>query len=175
VDTITADANTSVLNVDRSLGQMCVAGQVQEFDRTATPFNRSVTLTYRSIATIRKATDNTVKADSVSVSLTLEIMNLVPAVSGGPFLEYDQTITAECKLKARLQKKGSRDRVRLRCDLGRNLSDFPDLTPELIQNVANASLKRVKIHMERGRLNLWTHGVPTDAGVPVSCEFPTPE
>ena len=42
---------------------MCVAGQVQEFDRTATPFNRSVTLTYRSIATISRVTPRTVRAD----------------------------------------------------------------------------------------------------------------
>jgi hypothetical protein len=175
VDTITGDANTSVLNVDRSLGQMCVAGQVRLFDRTAVPFNRSVTLTYRSIATISQTAVETVKADSVSVNLTLEIFNLIPEVSGGPVQEYNQTITAECKLKARLKKNGLRDKVRVRCDLGRNLSAFPGLTPTLIENVADASLKRVEIHMKRGRLNLWTHGVPTEAGLPISCDFPAPE
>jgi hypothetical protein len=175
VDTITGDANTSLLNVDRTLGQMCVAGQVQEFDRTATPFNRSVTLSYRSIATISRVTPRTVRADATSVSLTLEIVDLVPAVSGGPVPEYDETITAECKLEARLQKKGARDKVRLLCDLGPDLSAFPGLTPELVENVEDASLKRVKIHTRKGRLKLWTHGVPTDVGLPISCDFPTSE
>ena len=78
-----------------------------------------------------------------------------------------------CKLKARLQQKGARDRVRLLCDLGSNLSAFPDLTPELVENVENASLKRVEIHTRKGRLEIWTHGVPTDAGLPISCDFPS--
>lgn len=148
-----------------------MAGQVQEFDRTATPYNRSVTYTYRSIGTISQETDKKVRADSSSVSLTLEIINLVP---GAPIEEYDQTITVACKLKASLLKAGSRDKVNLQCDLRENFAAFPGLTPELIENLSNAALARVKANPKKGKLRISTAGVPTEAGVPVSCDFPAP-
>jgi hypothetical protein len=170
VDKTTADANTSLLNVDTSLGQVCLAGQVQEFDRTATPYNRSVTYTYQSIGTITKATDKKVLAEFASVSLRLEIVELAP---GAPVVEYDHTLTTECKLKASLQKEGARDRVNLRCDLGGNFTEFPGLTPDLVQNLANAALKRVKVNTEKGKLKISTTGVPTDAELPISCGLGT--
>jgi hypothetical protein len=170
VDESTGGANSSLLNVDTSLGQVCLAGQVQEFDRTATPYNRSVTWTYQSIGTITEATAKKVKAEFASVSLTLEIVNLVP---GAPVVEYDHTLTTECKLKASLQKEGTRDKVSLRCDLGENFQEFPNLTPDLVDNVANASLKRVKVNAKKGKLKISTTGVPTDAELPISCGLGT--
>jgi hypothetical protein len=158
------------MNVDTSLGQVCLAGQIQAFDRTATPYNRSVTYTYHSIGTITQATDRKVVADFASVSLTLEIVNLVP---GAPVVEYDYTLTTECKLKASLQKEGARDRVSLRCDLGGDFTDFPGLTPDLVENVANAALNRVKVNTEKGKLKISTTGVPTDAELPISCGLGT--
>jgi hypothetical protein len=166
VDKSTVGANTSFLNVDTSRGQVCLAGQVFAVDQIA---NRSVTYTYNTVGTISKATDKTVRADSNSVSLTLDITELT-----NPIPEYSETITAECKVKASLQKEGTKDKVSLRCDVGENLSDFTGLTPELIENVANARLKRVKVNTKKGKLKIATVGVPANAGVPVSCDFPPP-
>ena len=59
----------------------------------------------------------------------------------------------------------------LRCDLGENFSAFPGLTPALIENIANASLKRLKVNTKKGKLKISTAGVPTDGEVPVSCSL----
>ena len=174
-DKSTGNANTSLLNVDESIDQVCVAGQLQEFDRTATPFNRSVTYTYQSIAPIVQENDKKVRADATSVSLRLEIVNLDPSLTTPEAaLEYDQTITADCKLKASLLKAGAKDKVSLQCDLGESFSAFPGLTSELLENIQKAALKNVKVNTKKGRLKVSNSGVFTQAGVPVTCDFPAP-
>jgi hypothetical protein len=164
VDKSTGGANTSFLNVDTSLNQICLAGQVQEADETSS-LPATVTFTYDSLGSISKETDKTVRGDFVSVSLTLDI-------STG----YSQTITATCKLKASLQKAGVQDKVNLQCDLLENYAAFSGLTSQQITNVdqAFAKVKRVKANSKNGKLKISTVGEPTDAAVPGLCGSPTP-
>jgi hypothetical protein len=154
--------NTSFLNVDTGRSRVCVAGQVQGSDGAA-----NVKLTYESLGSIGKATDQKVRGDFLSVSLTLDI-------TGGTSQAYGQTIQAACKLKAGLQKAGSQNKVRLRCDLGDRYSDFPGLTSEQITNIDNAFAhqKGAKATSKNGRLNVSHVGVPRSAGLPISCALP---
>jgi hypothetical protein len=151
---------------------MCVANQVQDFDRLALPFNRSVTFSYQSEGETTKVTTRKVNgAFPTSVKLRLVIVN---ETSGEPETEYDKAVDVDCKLKARLLKAGDRDKVKLLCDLGANLSKFPDLTSALIQNVANAygPGKRARVKTKKGTLKISHAGDPADAaGVPISCSL----
>jgi glucose/arabinose dehydrogenase len=158
----TGAANTSFLNLDTSLGQVCLAGQVQEIDELSTP-PATVTFSYRSTGTITKATGTKIQADFVSVSLTLDI-------SSG----YSQTITADCKLKASLRKAGERDSVKLRCELGEDFSAFPDLTAENITSIDNAyaRVKKAKATSKNGRLKISHVGEPAE-DVGLTCDLGT--
>ena len=168
-DTKSGDLITSFLSIDTGLGQLCLANQVQDFDRLAVPFNRSVTFSYSSQGSITKENDNRVNGEfPPTVSLRLVIINLVP---GEPETEYDETMTVGCKLEASLRKEGDRDKVKLLCDLGENLSQF-GLTPALIQNVANAygPGKQVRVRTKKGKLKIPHTGDLTEGG-PISCSL----
>jgi hypothetical protein len=168
VDKSTGDANTSLLNVDTSLGQICLAGQVQETDETSS-LPATVTFTYDSIGAITKDTDKKVLADFVTASLTLDI-------SGTNVTPYNQLITLNCKLEASLLKEGSRDKVKLLCELGDNFAAFPGLTSQQITYIDNAyaKVKRAKANSKNGKLKISTVGVPAEGGVPITCDFPAP-
>jgi hypothetical protein len=163
MDRSTGGANTSFLSVDTGSDQVCVAGQVQGTDRSA-----SVAFSYESLGGISKATDKTVRGEFVSVSLTLDI-------SGGvvpPDPPYSETTTLDCRvIKASLLKEGSRDKVKLRCDLGQNYSAFPGLNSQFITNIdrAFAKQKRVKANSKNGRLSISHAGEPTDQEPPATC------
>jgi hypothetical protein len=161
-DKSTGSANTSFLSVDTGRSQVCVAGQVQGSDGAA-----NVAFSYESLGSIGKATDKSVRGDFVSVSLTLDI-------TGGTSPAYGQTIQAGCKLEASLQKAGSRDKVSLRCDFGDHYSAFPGLTSQQVTNIDNAFAhqKRAKATSKNGRLKVSHAGVPSSAGVPVTCALP---
>lgn len=162
--------NTSFANIDTSLGQFCLAGRVQEVDTTPAIHDRSVSFSYRSVGTIRKATGEEVRADFVTVSLTLEILRLE---SGSPVSEYLGTITADCKIAGLLGKGGTRDKASLDCDLAESFSAFPGLTGELIDNIddAYAKKKRVKATPKNGRFKISHQGVPADGGVSLTCDL----
>jgi hypothetical protein len=170
------DANTSFLSIDTPEGLMCVAGQVVDFDRLALPFNRSVTLSYESNGTVSKETDKTVVGEfPTTVLVSLVIVNQVSEADGGPLTEYDGQATADCVLEARLSKAGERDKVKLRCDLGEDLTGFsPPLTSSLIENVHNAygRGKRARLDTESGKLKILHHGDPADS-VPIDCSLPS--
>jgi hypothetical protein len=172
-DNLTGDANTSFMSIDTVGGQICVAGQLEGFDRLALPFNRSVFLTYASNGTITKETDQKVIAEFPGTALvTLTIINDRSEALGGPVTEYVGQLTANCKLEARLERAGERDKVKLRCDdLGEDLAGFsPSLDSSLVENVSNAfgHGKRARVNTKRGQLKVLTNGDPTDS-VPVSC------
>jgi hypothetical protein len=161
MDRSTGGANTSFLSVATGSDQVCVAGQVQGTDGSA-----SVAFSYESLGGISKATDKKVRGEFVSVSLTLDI-------SGGA--PYSQTTTLDCRvIKASLLKEGSRDKVKLRCDLGQNYSAFSDLNSQYITNINNAFAhqKRVTANSKNGILKISHVGVPADGEVPVSCTLP---
>ena len=168
MDKTTGGANTSLLNVDTSLGQICLAGQVQETDE-ASSIPATVTFTYDSIGAITKDTDKKVLADFVTASLTLDI-------SGTNVTPYNQLITLNCKLEASLLKEGSRDKVKLLCELGDNFAAFPGLTSQQITYIDNAyaKVKRAKANSKNGKLKISTVGVPAEGGVPITCDFPAP-
>jgi hypothetical protein len=164
VDESTGAANTSLLNVDTSLGQVCLAGQVQEIDETSS-VPTTVTFGYDSVGAITKDTDKKVLADFVAVSLTLDISGTTP---------YSETITANCKLKASLQKEGAQDKVNLRCDLLENYAAFPGLTSQQIINVDNAyaKVKKAKANSKKGKLKISHSGEPA-GDVGLSCPLGT--
>jgi hypothetical protein len=171
--TKTGALNTSFLNIDTDRDLICVAGQAQDSDRLAY-FNRTVTFTYASRGNITKETTQKVTGQfPTEVLLTLEIQAINESEP-----EYEGEATVECKLKASLLKAGARDKVNLVCDLGENLSEFsPALTPEEIQNVANAygPGKRVRVKTKKGKLKLPSAGVRVgdDAELPLSCDLGT--
>jgi len=166
LDKSTGDANTSVMNVDTELGQVCLAGQVREVAEGSV-FTPDVTFFYTSIGNITKATDQKVEAEFVSVSLTLDISD-----SNEAYVPYNQKIVAECTLEARLQKVGIQDRVRLRCDLGENFSAFSGLTSEYIVAIDNAFAKgkRARAKSKNGKLTIKHVGEPTQ-DVGYSCDL----
>jgi hypothetical protein len=152
------------MNVDTSLGQVCLAGQVQEVDESSNP-PATVTFTYSSIGDITKDSAKKVQADFVTVSLTLDISGPVPA--------YNETITANCQLKGTLRSAGERDKVKLLCELGEDFSTFPVLTSDQVTSIVNAytRVKRAKATSKRGKLKIDNFGVPS-AGVPYTCPLP---
>ena len=154
VDTRTGGANTSFLEVDTGLGQVCVAGQVQGSDGAV-----SVAFRYASLGSVAKATEKKVRGDFVSVSLTLDI-------AGGASPAYGQTIAAECRLKASLLQAGSQDKVRLRCELGENYAAFPGLTSQQVTSIDNAFAEqpRARARSKTGRLKISHAGAPSGGG-----------
>ena len=166
MDKSTGGSNVSFLNVGPGPNQICVTGQVQEVDESAS-IPPTVTFTYSSDGSIDKANDKKVKGDFVSVLLTLDI-------SGTNVTPYNQTIAAACKLKASLVKEGEQDKVNLNCDLGENFSAFTGLNSAQIVNIDNAykSVKRAKAKSKSGKLKISTTGVPTES-VGVSCPSST--
>ena len=144
------------MNVDTGLGQVCLAGQAQEVDE-ASVFPPTITFSYQSIGTITKADDKDVKADYVSVLLTLDI-------TGDNVTPVNQTITADCKLDASLRQAGLRDKVRLRCDLGKNFAAFEGLTSANISSIDRAygNTKRVKANSKNGNFKVTEDGQPTE-------------
>jgi hypothetical protein len=169
VDGKTGGANTSFMEVDTELDKVCVAGQVRRTDDLSSA-SATVTFAYSSTGDISKDTDKKVKADFGAVTLTLDI-------SGEDVTPYHQEITPQCKLKATLLKRGSADKVTLRCDLGENFSAFSDLNPlnpQYLTNIANAYVhqKRVTANLKSGRLSISHVGVPADGEVPASCTLP---
>src|SRR5262245_26992020 len=65
------DANSSFIDVDLDAGQLCVAGQVQELDHEAEPFNRRVTIRYEASGPLALATNVKARAEPTSVVLNL--------------------------------------------------------------------------------------------------------
>jgi hypothetical protein len=167
-------ANTSYLDIDTAGGELCVAGQVVEFDRLALPYNRRVTFSYTSFAEIDRANDRRVRGESSSVQLRLEIVNLVP---NAPITEYDQTIVTPCTVKAGVQREGAKGRVTLRCtELLPDFAAFPGLTEALVENVDHAygKQKRARAHVKRGELEIRHDGEPSTDAPPVTCSLSTP-
>ena len=162
VDTRTAGANTSFLEVDTGLGQVCVAGHVQGSDGAI-----DVAFRYESLGSIGKANEQKVRGDFVSVSLTLDI-------TGGAAPTYGQTIPAECRLRASLQKAGSRGKVRLRCELGENYAAFAGLSSQQVTSIDNAFAEqpRARARSKTGRLKISHVGDPSGAGFAVTCALP---
>ena len=165
VDRNIGDANTSFLSLDTDSGKVCVAGQVLGTDGAT-----SVSFSYQSLGSIRKATEKTASGDFVSVNLTLDISSgLIP-----PAPPYRQTTQLECWLiKASLLKEGARSKVRLGCELGENFSFFPNLTSEQITHIDNAFAHRKGARVsKKSRLKISHVGVPTDGDGPVTCSLP---
>ena len=168
-DEKTFDANSSFLNIDTGLNQMCVAGAVEEPDRLQLPFNEIVTFYYDANSAIDKATDKKVKGvfGEVTVQLRLLLMALNASES-----DFDQTIFPTCKVQATLDKAGDHAKVTLRCDLGENLSSFTGLTPGQLTNIDNAfgKGKRAKVNVKSGKLKIVHSGQPTEAEPPNTCQ-----
>jgi hypothetical protein len=160
--------------VDTASGELCVAGQVVEFDRLALPYNRRVTFSYTAAGPIDRANDNRVRSELTSVLLRLVIVNLLP---GNPVTEYDQEISTQCRVKAAVQKQGERGRVNLHCnELMPNFQAFPSLGEALVENVENAygRQKRAHVDVKQGRLRIQHNGEPSDDEPAVTCSVSTP-
>jgi len=154
--------NQSFANIDTGTDQFCLAGFVQRIDSDPLP-NQQVSFEYRSIGSIKKATEKNVTADFVSVELNLTITQLATP----PTTVYDETITTGCTLKGRLRKAGERDRVRLKCDAGENFSAFPNMTNDLLDIIDDAypKQKHIRIHTEKGRIRFIHNGEPAPEGL----------
>jgi hypothetical protein len=171
VDRSTGDANTSFMNVDTGIGQLCVAGQTSEV-ATGQSIPPTVTFTYEALGTITEADDEQVRADFLLVDLTLDITAPDPDTSGATTNLFHQMISLQCDLNARLRKEGDKDKVRLRCDLGENFSAFTGLSSGNISAINDAykNAKRAKANSKNGKLRITHDGVPTD-DVGLSCDL----
>lgn len=87
-----------------------------------------VVFAYETIGDILYASASKVRARSVSVSLTLSI-------SGGDVPAYEATIELPCLVKSELRRRGTRDRVQLRCALGEQYAAFPGLDSEQVASI----------------------------------------
>jgi hypothetical protein len=166
VDKSTGGANTSFLNVDTSLNQICLAGQVQETDSVSS-VPATVTFAYDSIGQITKETDSRVQADFASVNLTLDI-------SGANVTPYNAVITLACRFKATLLKEGTRDKVKLLCELGENYAKFTGLSSQQIASIDNAyaKAKKAKASSKNGKLKISHVGDPAE-DVGLTCDLGT--
>jgi hypothetical protein len=125
-----------------------------------------VSFEYRSHGSIDKATSKTVKAGFEPVELTLLVEE-----SGATI--FSETITSACKMKGRLRKGGDSQKVRVKCDVGENLSAFglsDAAGGELRENVEGAfpKQKHVRVDVGKGKLRFTHNGEPAPSGVPVS-------
>lgn len=171
LDKATGSANTSFMNVDTGLGELCVAGQTAEV-ANGQSIAPTVTFTYQALGDITDADDKTVKADFLQVLLTLDITGPDPDNSSGTITRFNQTILLECKLDASLRKEGDADKVKLRCELGENFSEFDGLTSGDIVAIDSAykSAKRAKASSKNGKLKITHEGEPTE-GVGLTCDL----
>ena len=157
--------NQTFSNVDTASDRFCLAGLVRGIDARPSA-NREVRFEYRSQGTIQKANLKRVKARFPVVDLTLTIEELGSEL-------FSETIVCDGKLDARLRKSGETQSVRLRCDVGPDLSFF-HLPAELVDSVSNAFPKQghIKLDVPKGRLRLTHKGEPASAGtVDLSCDF----
>jgi hypothetical protein len=86
---------------------------------------------------------------------------------------FSQTITSACKLKGRLRKSGDSQKVRLRCDVGEDLSAFglsDAASRALRDNVTNAfpKQKHIKVDTSKGKVRFTHNGAPAPSNVPIS-------
>jgi hypothetical protein len=158
--------NQTFSNVDTASDRFCLAGLVRGVDARPSG-NREVSFAYRSLGSIRKANLKRVKATFPVVDLTLTIEELGTEL-------FSETIVCDGKLDARLRKSGDTQSVRLRCDVGPDLSFF-HLPAELVDSVTNAFPKQghIKLDAPKGRLRVTHKGEPppATASVDLSCNF----
>jgi hypothetical protein len=159
-------ANASFLRIDSDLRQICVTGQVESVDAHS-GLDTTVRFSYSSAGAVDKRNGSKVRGEFAAVLLTLDISGSEP---------YRQTITADCKLKASLLKRGSRDKVRVRCDLGENFSAFPGISVANLRSIdsAYAKEKRARARAKNGKLRISSVGVPSEAASPATCELSKP-
>ena len=155
-------ASTSYLEVDTALGKLCVAGEVR-----GTSGGTEVTISYRSAGAVDKASDTKLTALLDRVEIELRI-------SGGGVAPYGFDVEPPCTLKVRLAQAGSRDRLRLRCEIGDGFSMFADLDAAQVASIdaAFAARSGAKAKSKTGRLKVSHSGVTADGAVSVSCEIP---
>jgi hypothetical protein len=163
------ERNTTRMVTDTSGNSFCLAGQVTGTDPTDIA-SREVILLYQSVGTIKKANDKKVDGEFASVDLTLQIIEQTDP----PATEYMNTITSFCDVKGSLKKEGDASKARLRCDVGPNFSQFPDLTDSQVENIRDAFLpkKGVNVNVKKGRVRVKHSGEPAPEGAedaPPSC------
>jgi hypothetical protein len=104
-------------------------------------------------------------------------LRLVIEENGSPI--YDETVSSACSLKAKLQKAGDKAKIRLKCDVGEDLSAFPDPVGDFIDSIENAfpkqGAKHIKVDTSKGKVRITHNGEAVDSGlVDVSCSVGTP-
>jgi hypothetical protein len=166
------DDNQAFMGVDTSSGEVCVTGLVQGVDTQPLP-NRRVFFQYQAFGDIKSENEKRVTTmDLVPVSL-----RLVVEQSGVPI--YDQTISSGCTLKAKLQSAGDKAKLRLKCDVGEDLSAFPGDVDDFLDNIENAfpkqGAKHIKVDTSKGKVRVTHNGEEVPSGlVDVSCSLGTP-
>jgi hypothetical protein len=154
--------STSYLEVDTALGKICVAGEVR-----GTSGGTEVTVSYRAAGVVGKASDTKLAAllDRVEIEL---------GISGGGVAPVALSVEPPCELKVRLAQAGSRDKLRLRCELGAGFSMFPGLSAAQIASIdaTFAAQSGAKARSKTGRLRVSHSGVTADGAISVSCEIP---
>jgi hypothetical protein len=158
--------NQTFSNVETASDRFCLAGLIRGVD--ARPdVNREVTFRYESNGTIQQANTKRVKARFPIVDLTLTIEE------PGSTL-FEGTLVCDGKLTGRLRNSGESQRVRLRCDVGPDLSFFR-LPAELVDSVTNAfpKQKHIKVDARKGKIRITHTGQPAPPSVPVdlTCAF----
>jgi hypothetical protein len=157
--------NQTFSNVETASDRFCIAGLVRGVD--ARPLaNREVRFEYRSNGTIKKANLKRVKAVFATVDLTLTIEE-----NGSPL--FEETIVCDGKLDVRLRNSGESQKVRLKCDVGPDLSFFR-LPTELVDSVTNAfpDQRHIKVDARKGKIRFIHTGAPPPEGVqvPLGCD-----
>jgi len=164
---------------------MQVDGLAAQQDATVNP-NNAVQVCYQASGTADKSDADTTKGDFSSADLWLRVLSLVPISEGGPVQIYPEPpavatpVTVPCKLKAAVKKAGALMSARLSCDVGKDLSVFPGLTPDLVASIEEAFRQRksTKLNPKTGKLKFSLNGEPTPGGVvplePCDVLFPPP-
>ena len=132
-----------------------------------------------------KSSDSATKGEFSSVTLILSIFAIrSPADGNNCTIWQSVPATFPCKLQGGTKKSNTQTRVRLRCELGENLSSlvpapgFGPLNDDLLESVESAFLRRknMKLDVKKGKLKIIQRGedAPTDFNNGLLCPAEVP-